>query len=115
MIKQEHSSKSDEEFGQYVYNDLVNKGIHYFWLQNRVPLLGEVRGKIVIVRRFENHTGKDFGMHFEWDDNTKGSYSVTEDVHIYVQDHYSLCTVSYDTKNDEIIDSSTGVEVVKKG
>ena len=69
---------------------------------NKVPTVGEARGKIVIIRRFDNKLEHDFGMHFYWHNNTKGDSFSTGGINIYVQDHYSLHTVFTNTKYEEI-------------
>ncbi|MBL7135984.1 MAG: phosphatidylinositol-specific phospholipase C domain-containing protein [Candidatus Marinimicrobia bacterium] len=64
MLKQEHSNESAAEFGRAVYHKMENHGLSHFYLDYKVPTLGEVRGKIVIVRKFDNQLGKDFGVYF---------------------------------------------------
>lgn len=102
MIKQEYSGAGDREFGAAVYERLQARGLANFYLENRVPTLGEVRGKIVIVRRFDNGLGVDFGMQFDWDDNTKGASFSKDGIDVFVQDHYSLNTVPYGEKIGEV-------------
>lgn len=104
IIKQEHSSENDHTFGQKVYDYLKKKGLNHFYLKNEMPTLGEVRGKIVIARRFGNKLGCDFGLSLGWSDNTKGAAFCNSGLDIYVQDHYSLHTVSTNTKVSEIKD-----------
>ncbi|MCK4569394.1 MAG: phosphatidylinositol-specific phospholipase C [Bacteroidales bacterium] len=103
MIKQEHSSASNHDFGGAVYNKMKDRGLHHFFLEDRVPTLGEARGKIYIVRRFQKPSGADFGIYTSWPDNTTGHYQIYNDVGFYVQDHYSLNTVSDNTKLVEIL------------
>lgn len=103
MVKQEHSSVSDEEFGNAVYETIENHGLEYFYLENNVPELKDVRGKIYIVRRFVNHTGHDFGIYMNWPDNTSDHHYVLGGNDIYVQDHYSLHTVLTNTKYNEVV------------
>ncbi len=108
-LKQEHSSKSDRDFGNAVYSYLERHGLDNFYLTNDVPLLKDVRGKIVIIRRFINDTGhKDFGMDFDWADNTEGASFSSNGINIFVEDHYKLNTVSYSEKIREIQNCITG-------
>lgn len=102
MIKQEHSSASSHDFGTRVYNEMKDKGLHHFFLKDRVPTLEEARGKIYIVRRFQKPNSDDFGIYTTWPDNTKGHYEISGGVGFYVQDHYSLNTVLTKTKYDEV-------------
>jgi hypothetical protein len=106
MIKQEETISSDESFGNAVYAVLQDKGIDNFYLTNAVPQMKEVRGKLVIIRRFHKETSyNDFGMYFYWDENTKGGDFSGSGGNIYVEDHYSLSTVAYSTKIQEIEDT----------
>ncbi len=103
MVKQENSSASDLDFGNAVYEKIEQHGLQYFYLKNDVPRLGDVRGKVYIVRRFHNVLNKDFGIEFGWNDNTTGSYNNIDGIGLWVQDHYSLNTVSTDTKYNEFV------------
>ncbi|MCD4771780.1 MAG: hypothetical protein K8R41_00080 [Bacteroidales bacterium] len=107
MVKQEYSSASDADFGNAVYEKIEQHGLQYFYLQNNVPTLGDVRGKVFIVRRFHNVINKDFGIEFSWEDNTTGltsdSYRETDGIGLWAQDHYSISTVSTSTKYDQYV------------
>lgn len=113
MIKQEHSSASASDFSQSVYRYIESHGLQHFYLkcpahEGDLPTMGELRGKVYIVRRFENGTGKELGPFVTWPDNTKGSLNDIKDkdgnllFHIYAQDHYSLHTVSSVQKCNEV-------------
>ena len=105
MIKQEHSSESDHDFAKAVYDRLKahSSDLSKFCLWDGFPEMGNIRGKIYIVRRFHNDLGHSLGTYMQWDDNTKGEY-INDGNSYYVQDHYKMLTVSYDTKNGEIKD-----------
>ncbi len=103
MIKQESSNVSEETFGQAVYSRFEKHGLEHFFLEDKMPPLGEVRGKIYIIRRFHNKLGKPCGTFVWWNENTKGSYHHYGNIGIYAQDHYSLHTVSTDTKYNEVV------------
>lgn len=105
MIKQEHSDESDHDFATAVYKRLKanSSDLSKFYLDEAFPFMIDARGKIVIVRRFDNDTGHPLGIHMDWEDNVKGKlYTDLNDY--YVQDHYSLNTVPYETKCEEIKD-----------
>ena len=105
MIKQEKSDESDHDFAMAVHNYLHERSVsdnEHFYLERFIPLMREARGNIVFVRRFENDTEYPLGMHMNWDDNTTGSWYYDETCEYYVQDHYSLNTVSDQQKADEI-------------
>lgn len=90
MIKQEHSDTSDHEFGVAVESKVSAYGMENFFIGNHVPKLSEVKGKIVIVKQFAYWDGHDFGMRFQWGDNTTGDSYTNDGVDIYVQDHYAM-------------------------
>ena len=102
MIKQENSSASAHDFGWAVYNEILSKGLDHFFLENRVPSLGEARGKIFIVRQFQKPASMDFGIFTDWASNTTGSFTEYGGVGFYVQDHYSLTWVETSTKFYEV-------------
>lgn len=102
MVKQENSNVSDEEFGAAVYEKIKNHGLEYFYLEDNVPKLEDARGKVYIVRRFVNHTKNDFGIYFNWPNNTTDSHQAFGGIDLYAQDHYSLHSVSTDTKFNEV-------------
>jgi len=91
MIKQEHSSRGDDAFANGVLGYLNWAHPGRFWMGNYVPKLSEVRGKVVIVRRFSGTHGYDMGTRIMWTDNTDGEYASTDlPVYAYVQDHYNF-------------------------
>jgi uncharacterized protein (TIGR02145 family) len=106
MIKQENSTASDDVFGQKVLDYLHGKSPDlskfYTGLVN-FPMMGDVRGKIVIFSRYKVDNGNIFsGIYVNWDDNTKGENVDNCGYPLWVQDHYSMVTVPMDTKCDEI-------------
>ncbi len=62
----------------------------YFWLGNYMPMLSEVRGKIMVVRRYDYDgvQGLDFNSEGIWpyDSSTRGSNP--DNVHYYIEDRY---------------------------
>lgn len=103
MIKQEHSSRGDDAFANGIWCGYLYPYLNHFWLENHIPQLGEVRGKIVIMRQFEGTHGYPMGSPLIWQDNTSGNiYMSDNNFYYYVQDHYSLGTVETSTKIDEI-------------
>ncbi|MFH0761045.1 MAG: phosphatidylinositol-specific phospholipase C domain-containing protein [Bacteroidota bacterium] len=103
MIKQENSSRSDDAFGNGVLGYLNWSYPDRFWMGDYIPKLSEVRGKIVITRQFWGTHGYAMGVPLLWNDNTTGSFGSSDNgIYVYVQDHYSLNTVIWDTKISEI-------------
>lgn len=91
MIKQEYSKVSSEKFGNRVLDHIKAHGLDNFFLEDRVPTVGEVRGKIYIVRQFKNHTGQDFGPYFWWPNQSTGEYVHRwGGIEAVVQDKYEM-------------------------
>jgi len=103
VIKQENSNRGDDAFANGIWCGYLNPHLSNFWLENHIPQLGEVRGKIVIMRQYEGTHGYPMGSPLIWQDNTTGNiYMSDNDFYYYVQDHYSLGTVETSTKISEI-------------
>ncbi|MCX6285144.1 MAG: hypothetical protein NTW31_13025, partial [Bacteroidetes bacterium] len=103
MIKQEHSSRGDDAFANGIWCGYLYPYLSHFWLENHIPQLGEVRGKIVIMRQLEGTHGYPMGSPLIWQDNSTGNmYMSDNNFYYYVQDHYSLGTVETSTKISEI-------------
>ena len=100
MIKQEHSSLNSTDFSKEIYKKLKEIGIDKFYLEEDVlPLMKNVRGKIIIFRRFER--GKlehKMGYYLYWPDQTKGSSHHHNNYHFYVQDYYHVNPDTYSKK-----------------
>jgi uncharacterized protein (TIGR02145 family) len=111
-IKQENSTRGDDAFANGIWCGYLYPYLNHFWLNNWIPQLGEVRGKIVIMRQFEGTHGYPMGSPLIWQDNTSGNiYTSDNNFYYYVQDHYSLNTVETSTKISEIestIDKAAG-------
>jgi 1-phosphatidylinositol phosphodiesterase len=70
----------------------------FFWLGDHIPTLGEVRGKIVVVRRFNLDSNAPRGLSpVPWKDNTtfEAQYDAANDqaVKFEVQDQYNVPTI----------------------
>lgn len=102
-IKQEHSSRGDDAFANGIWCGYLNPHLDHFWLGNHIPMLGEVRGKIVIMRQYEGTHGYPMGSPLTWQDNETGNIYMSDgNFYYYVQDHYSLMTVETSTKISQI-------------
>jgi len=105
MIKQEHSSVNDNTFAKAVYDYLQARSsdLSAFWVSSEMPMMCEARGKIVIVSQYQNtDSGIPSGIHLSWDNNTQGEYVYGGDFPLWAQDHWSLYSVHYSEKIDEI-------------
>ena len=88
-IKEENSKTTNNTFSQrfvqyyYSYPNLFEIG-------NHIPKLGEVRGKIVVIRRFVS--GDNIGIDAQsfWKDNTTFIAENKNGVQFYIQDNYKF-------------------------
>lgn len=96
-IKQEdHATKSATEFSQLVRKEIMESagGLDMWFLKNRVPTLGEVRGKVVMFSRFgvrgEDWAGglEGMGIHpTTWPNSIRDGFSWTcKETTVRVQD-----------------------------
>jgi uncharacterized protein (TIGR02145 family) len=110
MVKQEtwtgHKTASDHDFQQAVMSDIWNRPnwqSDFYLVPGHVPKMSEVRGKVVLVRQYDNALNVgNAGMKFAWGDNTTGGYYSNDSINIYVQDNYDIYSIPYSTKNYEI-------------
>jgi len=83
----------------------------YFWKNNYVPKLSEVRGKIMIIRRYECSTteGLDFFTSGVWPDDTSKSGTNPDGVVYNIEDRYfkASSTDDHDTheKKDKLYEA----------
>jgi len=97
-VKKDNGDATDAQVQQAVHN-YINANADYWFLQNGKPTLDEVRGKIVLARRYYDNNGygdTSGGMNFLWGDqggSTVASESyvrvaVTGLTGLWVQDRY---------------------------
>jgi uncharacterized protein (TIGR02145 family) len=112
LIKKEYGGSTDATFSDKVWEVLQKYSQDHFYLNDNLPSLGEVRGKIVIASHDNtNGNGHILGPEYTWPDNTSLHFGNTTNFHYYAQDHYSISYVSYDVKSNEVrhlIDISYG-------
>jgi len=92
-VREENSSSGGDRF----YKDFMaysNKSEYenLFYLDNYIPTLGEVRGKIVLIRRFysESKCGINTYSSAIWPDNAMTSTINSDGVKFYFQDAYTV-------------------------
>ncbi len=92
-IKEEGDPKGDNDDFDKMVQKFVEESHEKWFLENRIPTLGEARGKIVLMRRY--HTADTFGFDasHDWTDN---------DTFTIVNDGYSLAVQDY--YQDESVD-----------
>lgn len=82
---------TDQDFSKILHEQFVKKDERRWFLQNRIPSLGEVRGKCILLRRFNTDASvpRDFGIDgSSWADNTPDA--MTRDRNLRVQDFYEV-------------------------
>lgn len=67
-VKQEHGNESVAEF-QQILADVIGKNPEMWYTQNGIPSLGELRGKLFLLRRYENEANSEnAGFNIVWRD-----------------------------------------------
>lgn len=95
-IKKEHG----DDIGESLHQVLDGLG-NLLYKNNTIPKLNDVRGKIVLVRRFEDNQEYGINLYDGFQDST--TFDINGDYSIHVQDYYYLEDKSYlDTKWNEI-------------
>lgn len=101
-------SKVESEFFK-----ALDKNPSKWYTKNKIPTLGETRGKIVLATRFDDVNGEGenrTGLHFSWSDqNDKEAVADTQEVtmitnsnQLWVQDRYKY---SVDMKREAVVES----------
>ncbi|MEX3099023.1 phosphatidylinositol-specific phospholipase C [Serratia ureilytica] len=86
-VKKEHTTEnSKKSFASVMQDRYVSPHKEMFFLENRIPNVKEVRGKIVLLRRYN---GSDIGLSASnWKDNA--TFRINNNGYsIFVQDEYS--------------------------
>lgn len=113
VVKKEHGEESVSEFEELLNTYTDNSK---WLLTDKMPSLGEARGKIVLFRRYEDEAslGKTSGIHLSWaqqkeNDDVSKTYELYENGRLkaYVQDRYKYDTDAkwfafFDTEFDTV-------------
>ena len=59
IVSIQQDGVQDPLFSTVLYENYISPNENYFYLENRFPTLGEARGKLVLLRRFETAPGVD--------------------------------------------------------
>ncbi len=95
MVKQEHGDESVSEF-ETMLDAYIRENESYWLLTDTIPNLGEARGKLVLLRRYEDAAGlgERAGIPFLWKDQNGSEdpnlHAVREDngYSLWVQDRF---------------------------
>ncbi len=92
-VKEEHDpNHNTQSFEQTFQNYVHNSPPNLWYLQDKIPQLGNVRGKIVLLRRFSAKP-PSFGINVnQWDDNATFSHTNANGITYSVQDLYKVDT-----------------------
>ena len=93
-------ANNTESYEQTFLRYVDNPGYAAYWSRRgQIPTLGEVRGKIVLLRRFAGTAGGAGGIDVTgWRDNTQFTLSDAAGTHIVVQDNYNVSFGTNDNK-----------------
>jgi len=93
-------ANNTESYEQTFLRYVDNPGYAAYWSRRgQIPTLGEVRGKIVLLRRFAGTAGGAGGIDVTgWRDNTQFTLSDAVGTHIVVQDNYNVSFGTNDNK-----------------
>lgn len=96
-VKDEHKEDDAGEFEQLLFNE-INKNRSSWYITDSDPKLSQVRGKIVLLRRFTDalNYGSMSGLDFVWTDQGSTQtvdlpyqmYSIGDGAKLWVQDRY---------------------------
>ena len=94
-IKNEDGIDSDAaHFEQVFITEYLDPNAQLWYTKNRIPQLREVRGKIVLLRRFKKLIGyMDLGIDFDLGDNNSGTYRFSNDTPaqtLFYEDKYNV-------------------------
>lgn len=89
-VKEEYKSENNSRaFYQTFQEYLKNEASTIFYLQDRIPALQEVRGKIVLIRRFSSPVELGIQARYGWKDNSTASIR-NRNTQINIQDIYKV-------------------------
>ena len=99
ILNMKIESKDEADQVQKLLYDTIDANESYWYTDNTIPTLGEVRGKAVLCTRFEDSIGageSKTGIQLLWEDQGSTEIvdlpyelSVTNDVRLWVQDRYN--------------------------
>lgn len=88
-VKSEHTSKENTRSYEETFDSYVDKNRKGWYLDKKIPTLGQVRGKVVLFRRFGSTSSNKGLKATYWPDN-KTFQSYNGSFSIRVQDEYTV-------------------------
>lgn len=109
-VKQENGDETNKEFTRLLFS-YIDKTHEHWYLENKIPSLKEVRGKIILARRFQNNPELEpCGVNLTW--NNQSNRHVAPDAfalevqengtRLFVQDRFK-----YDSEDKWTVFNST--------
>lgn len=86
-VKEEYEAENSTKSFEEIFDSYINKNRELWYLNDSIPTLGEVRGKIVLVRRFVSNTKKGIDAS-SWKDNT--TFDINNSSNLTIQDCYKV-------------------------
>ena len=98
QVKHEYTDADNNLTFQQVFDGYVQGFESFFYLDDRIPTLSEVRGKIVVVRRFNLDSNAPRGLSpLTWQDNATFDVQYiaadNETVTFHIQDQYNVTMI----------------------
>lgn len=104
-VSQEHTSENNTRTFEETFTTYADDPTYrnYWWRHSYVPVVGDVRGKIVLLRRFSGSFWTSGGIDVTaWPDNAAFTRYDTRGVAINVQDYYKVNAYTNKNKWSEI-------------
>lgn len=105
-VSEEYTSTNITRTFEETFNAYAGDAAYssYWWRHSYVPAIGDVRGKIVLLRRFSGSFWVSGGIDVTgWRDNAEFALYDTQGVAINVQDYYQVSASTNDNKWNEIV------------
>lgn len=100
-IKEECSSHNSSKSVQEVFEDYYYRSPSTWFVENYIPKLKDVRGKILLLRRFKITEGSlPLGIDFKFEDNTSFKYTFNKPLkhELVCEDYYTPWSVNLKKK-----------------
>jgi len=109
-VKEEYDSADNTEtFEETFINYITSSGTEYLWfLHQYIPKISEIRGRIVLFRRFNSERAIGINVS-DWLDNQTFTKTNSDGVTYSVQDQYEVDSVG-NNKYNQIISQITNAE-----
>ncbi len=87
-VKEEYKESGSEKTFEEIFNSYIEENKSIWLLSDEIPQLGEARGKIVLLRRFNSEETPKGIDASEWEDNA--TFSIDNAAKLNIQDCYKV-------------------------